>query len=133
MPLSPLAIYLRDELTRRGWTARELEARSGISDSTLGRLMSEQEARPSQIKKLADALGVPFEYVMERAGFPSGWPKTADEEARRIAAILAADPALKAFVERASRLSDEDRRAVLIAIETLLRRQNNSQSPPGAL
>ncbi len=61
---------LRELRRRRVLTLRELEAVSGVSYATVWRLESGRatEARPSTIRKLARALGVEPEELIEGGG-----------------------------------------------------------------
>ncbi len=61
---------LRELRRRRVLTLRELEAVSGVSYATVWRLESGRttEARPSTIRKLAEALGVEPEELIEVGG-----------------------------------------------------------------
>lgn len=111
--LTPLAVFLAEELDRRNWSQLDLENRSGIPDSTIGRIRAGQEPKPSQVARLAKALGYKFWYVMQRAGYAPDAPDDPSAEAQRLGALFADDAELRAFVESVLRLSPANRRAVM--------------------
>ena len=74
MPQTELATFIQEELDLLGWTQRDLERESGIPDSTIDRLRKGQEAKPSQLARLAKAFGHKFWFVMMRAGYAPDAP-----------------------------------------------------------
>ena len=67
----PLGAYLRDLRRARRLTLREVEERSGVSNSYLSQVENGRIAQPSPhvLQKLAAAYAVPYEHLMARAGY----------------------------------------------------------------
>jgi transcriptional regulator with XRE-family HTH domain len=127
--LTPLAAFIESELDRLNMSQQQLEAASGIPDSTLGRIRAGQEAKPSQLARLAKAFDRDFWYVVQRAGFNLGSPGEPSEDAQRLGVVFADDPELSALSDRLLRLSPPNRKAVVRMIQVLL----EGQSDPPAL
>jgi len=125
--MSALVIYLQQERERRNWTVIEFAQRAGLPDTTLTRILNGDvaEVKASQIARFAKALGEPFWKLMQIAGYTTETPGDPDEEERRIATLIAADPDLKAALDRAARLSPSNRRAVLAYIALLQQQQDD--------
>lgn len=66
-----LGRYLRTLRESRGWTLRELEAATTLSNPYLSQLENGRIKRPSPkvIHRLAEAFGVAYEELMQRAGY----------------------------------------------------------------
>lgn len=122
--MSKLAVFLQDELARRGMPQTELERLSGIPDSTLSRIISGEveEPRASQIAQIARGLDMSFWRLMQIAGYTTETPGDPDQEAHSLAASLAAQPDLKAMMDEAAVLPPEDRDAVRSYMADLARR-----------
>lgn len=125
--MSALATYLQRERERRNWTVIEFAQRAELPDTTLTRILNDDvaEVKASQIARIAKALGVEFWRLMQIAGFTVEMPGALDEEERRIATVIAADQELKITLDKASRLSPQNRRAVLAYIALLQQQQND--------
>src|SRR5215211_7406205 len=67
----PFGVYLRDLRRARRLTLREVEERSGVSNSYLSQVENGHIRQPSPyvLQKLAEAYGVPYEHLMLRAGY----------------------------------------------------------------
>lgn len=128
--LTPLAAFIEEELDRLQWSQLQLEEASGIPDSTIGRIRGGQEAKPSQIARLAKAFGRRFWYVVQRAGYTTDDPDNPSEEAQRLGAIFADDPVLSTLHADLLRLSPANRRAVMQMIRALLGEQPDSPVLP---
>lgn len=128
--LTPLAAFIEEELDRLQWSQLELEAASGIPDTTIGRIRSGQEAKPSQIAHLAKAFGRKFWYVVQRAGYTTDDPDNPSEQAQRLGALFADDPVLGALHADLLRLTPANRRAVMQMIRALLGEQPDPPDPP---
>jgi transcriptional regulator with XRE-family HTH domain len=64
-----LSTWLVGELNKRGWPFRELARRTGISAQSIMRYANgERTPVPESCRKIADALGVPYQKVMMLAG-----------------------------------------------------------------
>ncbi len=68
-----LGTYLKSLRNARGFSLREVEEKSGISNPFLSQLESGKVKQPSPVMlhKLAELYGVPYEALMERAGYPA--------------------------------------------------------------
>jgi transcriptional regulator with XRE-family HTH domain len=69
---SELGSYLRSLREANSLTLREVEKRTGISNPMLSQLESGRVKQPSPVflYKLAEVYGVPYETLMEKAGYP---------------------------------------------------------------
>lgn len=133
MTWADLAVYLREELGKRGQTQQWLQETTQIPDSTLSRILNGQvdEPRASQIAAIGRALNIPFWTLMNRAGITDSAPDDPDAEALRIAAILKDDPDLRSTLGKLTGFDERDRKAVHAYIKMLQQeRQSNPQSPP---
>ena len=127
--LTPLAAFIDEQLDRLNMSQQQLEAASGIPDSTISRIRAGQEAKPSQIAHLARAFGCKFWYVVQRAGYTTDDPDDPSEEAQRLGAIFADDPILSSVHADLLRLSPANRRAVMQMIRVLLGEQPDPPTP----
>lgn len=64
--------YLRGELRERGWSMTDLARRSGVSKQAVAQWLSEDRftrvtPKPAACQKIAEALGVDADYVLELA------------------------------------------------------------------
>ena len=111
---------------------QQLEAASGIPDTTITRIRAGQEPKPSQIARFAKAFERDFWYVVQRAGYNLGAPDDPSQDAQRLGTVLADDPELRTMNERILRLSPLNRRAVVRVIQALLDGQSDSPDLPTA-
>ncbi len=86
-PQTPqLGPYLRSLREARGLTLREVEEASGVSNAYLSQLETGKISKPSPhiLHKLAAVYGVPYEILMEKAGYISrpATPESGDEPIR---------------------------------------------------
>jgi transcriptional regulator with XRE-family HTH domain len=67
----PFGTYLRDLRRARRLTLREVEERSGVSNSYLSQVENGRILQPSPhvLQKLGEAYDVPYEHLMARAGY----------------------------------------------------------------
>lgn len=67
-----IGIYLRSLRDTRGFSLREVERKTGVSNAVLSQIESGQVKRPSPttLYKLAELYSVPYEELMDRAGYP---------------------------------------------------------------
>lgn len=128
--MTPLAVFIEEELDRLQWSQLDLEAASGIPDSTIGRIRNGQEAKPSQLAHFAKAFGCKFWYILQRAGYAIDDPGNPSENAQRIGAIVADSHELSALLDGVLRLSLPNRRAVVRMIQVLLEGQGDPPIPP---
>jgi len=68
-----LGASLKQVRKERGLTLRAVEEKTGISNAYLSQLENQKINDPSPriLHKLADCYGVPYEHLMELAGYPS--------------------------------------------------------------
>jgi transcriptional regulator with XRE-family HTH domain len=136
--MSVLGDYIREEMDRQGVSQVELEERTEIPDTTLSRILVGQEPKPTQIARIAKALGVKFWALMQRGGYTTETPDDPTEEARRLAEVLASRPQFRDLLREAEQLTPEERDATLAYMKLLRqnRRQNRHRSrrksPPTA-
>jgi len=69
---STLGKYLKSLRDAKSLSLREVEGKTGISNASLSQIESGKVKQPSPIAlyKLAELYGVPYEALMERAGYP---------------------------------------------------------------
>ena len=70
-PNQPFGTYLRELRRARRLTLREVEERSGVSNSYLSQVENGRILQPSPhvLQKLGEAYDVPYEHLMARAGY----------------------------------------------------------------
>ena len=70
-PAQPLGAYLRYLRDVRSLTLREVQEASGVSNAYLSQLEHEKISKPSPhiLYKLASVYNVPYEKLMEKAGY----------------------------------------------------------------
>lgn len=134
MTVVALAVYLREEMSRHNMTQQDLEAASGIPDSTLSRILNGEVAEPkaSQLAKIGRALGIEFWVLMRKAGIADGAPSSPTEEAQQIAAIVAGDPGLADVLRQVANLNAHNRRAILAYIMLLQQQAPAGDTPQSA-
>jgi transcriptional regulator with XRE-family HTH domain len=73
-----LGTYLKSLRSAQGFSLREVEEKSGISNPFLSQLESGKVKKPSPVMlhKLAELYGAPYEALMELVGYPV--PKSGD-------------------------------------------------------
>jgi transcriptional regulator with XRE-family HTH domain len=137
MDMDALVVWLKAEMERQdNMTVIELERRSGISDSTLKRILylEVDEVIASQLAQLAKGLKKDFWYLMQIAGFP---PKPGDPsaEAAALAVTLESQADLQDMMRKAARFAPADRDAILEYMEALrkrkMKRRKKPRSPEG--
>ena len=83
-----LGQYLRAMRDAKGLSLRQVEAKSGISNAFVSQMESGKVKQPSPVilYKLAETYGVPYESLMELAGYPS--PSALTIEPRSASAVF---------------------------------------------
>lgn len=111
--------WLNGEIARRGWTLRELSRRSGLSCSTVSRVLS-GTARPGWefCAKAARALGVETEHLFRLAGL---LPSRSEDTA-----------ALSEMNALFSQLTPEDQQRFLIFLRAYLESQSAGKGNLGS-
>lgn len=72
MDLTSLGNYLKDARTARGWTLREAEDHTGVSNAFLSQLEGARIKQPSPhvLHKLCESYELSYALTMEYAGYP---------------------------------------------------------------
>jgi transcriptional regulator with XRE-family HTH domain len=80
METQKLSVWLSGKLNELGWSQRELARRSGLSQTVISGVISEdKKAGKNFCEKVAAALGEPPENILRMAGFlPKNYGKTTD-------------------------------------------------------
>lgn len=83
-----LGQYLRAMREAKALSLRQVEAKSGISNAFISQIESGKVKQPSPVMlyKLAEVYSVPYESLMELAGYPS--PSTSTTEPRSASAVF---------------------------------------------
>ena len=83
-----LGQYLRAMREAKALSLRQVEGKSGISNAFISQMESGKVKQPSPVKlyKLAELYGVPYDSLMELAGYPS--PSLVTTEARSVSAVF---------------------------------------------
>lgn len=119
--MSALGDYVREVMEEQDVSQIELQRRTEIPDSTLSRILAGQEPKPTQVARIAKALGLKFWRLMQVGGYTTEIPGDPDEEARRLAAVLQSRPLIQELVRAAETLTTEEQEATLTYM--ILRRQ----------
>ena len=132
MPKTPLAVFLEEEKQRTGLSWTKIEELIGEADSNIARLRAGQEARPSQLLRLAKVFNRPFWYVMQRAGYTTEMPDAPSTEARRLGVSFAGNADLLLLADLISRLSLDDRQTIIRLVQSMLGDQDllPAKKPP---
>jgi transcriptional regulator with XRE-family HTH domain len=126
MPSSALGSFIQEELEKRGWTQRDLEIHSGVSDSTIHRIMNGRSPKMEPLYDIAKALGVSFGRLLTLAGYPVE-PMTDDAATlQRLQVLFQTFPWLQGEVENLTKLTP-DQRAQLRAIMEVMVRQRKKE------
>jgi transcriptional regulator with XRE-family HTH domain len=132
---SRLALFIEEELARRGMDQIDLSAAAELPNSTLNRILqSVKEPRPTQIARIAKGFQMPFWRLMQIAGYTTEDPDDPDEENQRLAETIKARPALREILREAESLTAEEQDAVLTYIVVTRQRRppQDRQSPESA-
>lgn len=126
---SALALYLRAELTRRGWTQAELADKAGIQRTTLGAILKKPNLIPelATLAALAPILGVDLAKLVVLCGFTVG-KETGTSQAEQISLLLAVIPELSGFFEILVSLRAEDIRAIKMYVDGVTQKKNQDQN-----
>lgn len=132
VPLPPLAEFWQKERRQSGITFKEIEAKTGIPDSTVSRWFAGEVAdiKASQVAYVSIAMGIPWWKSMLHAWGGTDSPAEPTEEAQRIASIIADEGDLQSLMGNVLELGPRDRRAVRKYIEML--KQDDQNDPQSA-
>ena len=116
-----LSSLLTREIERRGWSMRELAAKSGVSSSTLSNITTKPDVMPDlrTLAALSTALELPMRQLVEACGIPVEAP--ADDDDERTIALIRAVPELEKFLMLLNQLRPDDRASILAHTESLVR------------
>jgi HTH-type transcriptional regulator, competence development regulator len=81
-----LGTYLKALRDNQGFSLRDVQSKTGISNPFLSQLESGKVKNPGPVMlhKLATLYGVPYESLMERAGYPASTPTAPAQDAGRV-------------------------------------------------
>lgn len=123
-------LFMDEVMKSKGITKTELESRTGISDSTLGRIINDgQEPTFDQFTQIVKGIEVKFWYAVQRAGASVDAPENASAEAQRLGAVFADDPELLELATILTRLSKSNRLAVLRMARSFLEEPPDPKGP----
>lgn len=131
--MNTLARYIQDEMARQGMNLLDLEAATGVPDSTLSRYVNGtvKNPRASVLAKIAHGLGVDWATMMDLAGLTAGVAARDQEHVPAdVAALLGAQPWLLDLTRAIGALPPGQQRAVVAFIRHLLDSKNGPQFPP---
>lgn len=130
--LSVLATKIREVMRQNHISRKKLEGLTGIPDATIGRILKDEvdEVKGTQLKKIGEALGIPFWRLMSWAQIIDDAPPDPSEDAKQIAMLLEDDSELRLTMRKVASFGPMSRKAVMAYIE-ILRQQSESglQSP----
>jgi len=117
---SNLGKYLKSLRAANGLSLRAVEKETGISNAMLSQLESGKVKQPSPIflYKLAEFYGVPYETLMEKAGYPV--PKPVNTDAQK---------ELSTF-HRLGRLTNEEEETLLEFLSFIRSRSGKGRETP---
>ena len=126
--MAGLATLLLSETQRRGWSMRDLATQSGVSNSALSKITNNPDQIPDlrTLASLSVALKIPLRQLVEACGFPVESPGAYADQEARARAIIASVPEFRGWLEELAALTPDDRESVLVYVETLRRRQQQS-------
>ncbi len=110
--------WLLDELDARRWSMRELARQTGVSESTISRIVSGKRNPSSALcRRMAEALRVPPERVFRQAGLLPNYPQES--------------PRMKEALYLFRELPEDERRRILLIMRTLLEEQEQIRVSSG--
>lgn len=104
------AIWLLEEMEKRGWSQSELARRAKVSHGRISQILSGEQAGSRVLTKIANALHLPPETVLRRAGILPPLPTNGEKR-----------EAIE-MMELFDRLAPAERERVLEYVEFLLSR-----------
>lgn len=121
----------RKEMERQGITSVDMEQRTGISDTTIRRILKGEngDLKLSQLAVIAKVLRISLWRVIHTAGLTDEVPETPGAEARRLAAVMEQDTELETLAQQMEKLWPDERDATAAYMDDLIRRRLNRQTP----
>ncbi len=110
--------WLLKELDTRRWSMREFARRTGVSESTISRIVSGKRNPSSSLcRKMAEVLRVPPERVFREAGLLPDYTEDS--------------PKMKEALYLFRKLPEDERRRILLIMRTLLDEQEHIRVASG--
>lgn len=124
--LSPLALWLTQQMERNGWGLRATERETGVSKTAIRNILDNRAMTPEleTLKRLSLAFHTPLWRLVEMAGFDLGLPQSEDERARRLLALFKNNPSYRPIVDHMLALDPNDIDGILVYLEGLEARRN---------
>lgn len=123
MPTSALGSFIQEEMEKRGWTQRDLEIHSGVSDSTIHRIMNGRSPKMEPLYHIAKALGVSFGRLLTLAGYPVDPAPDDAATLQRLHVLLQTFPWLPMEVETLTKLTPEQRAQLRAIMEVMVKQR----------
>ena len=127
---SALALWLRAEISRRGWTDSELSDRAGFSSrSTLSRILNKPEQVPKleTLAALAKALDEPLNKLITLCGFHLVGTDDEVDQAKQVALLLETMPELAGLFDTLLTLRPDDIRAIRAYVDGISSQQKKHE------
>jgi len=99
--MSGLPNWIRAQLDERGWRPADLARHAGLTNATLSRILNgTRQAGPEVCTAIANALGVPPEYVFRLAGLLPTLPPVVEQEKEALGLFRALDTQMRSVALR---------------------------------
>jgi len=116
--------WLRQQLKRRDWKQKDLADRAGVSTGAVSEWVNgHRRPEPPSCDRIADALGLPWDVVLAKAGHRERVEQTPDQELRG---------ELKGVIDRLSVVQLETVRPMLLGLYRESRRDRLREGDDGA-
>jgi transcriptional regulator with XRE-family HTH domain len=128
MPTSALGAYIQKQMTDRGWSQLDLKAHSGVSPTTIRRIINgEMPKKHKALFDIARALNVDYGYLLTLAGYSVGASPSSADHIQRLAVLLSTFDWAKDMMEDVMKLTPDRREAVIAVVETMARQQGEGE------
>lgn len=120
-----IGLFLKEELDRRGIPVKHFEEITGLSDTTIKRILdgTTQDPRASYIGTIAEGLGMTPLELFRIGGYINGSPDDPDAESLRLAEVMRARPGLLELAREAETLDMEELDATVAFIVTIRKKR----------
>jgi transcriptional regulator with XRE-family HTH domain len=127
--MSALGAYIKEQMAARGWSQTDLEARSGVSDATISRIINKgRRPEPANVIKLALAFEDAPEKLMILAGYPMGDPVAPEAVEQELLTQMRALPWLSDLAREIAALPVDQQKMVVRVVRAML--ETGEQSDP---